>query len=111
MKKATMLVFLLFMINYANAKITPQKNASNEGLLKIVKQEVNKQITESNNNNKKKLFCTVTCTIYSRDSDGNIIARTATAGSIFRNCQTAGEKACEKARQSIAASFEEEDFE
>lgn len=55
--------------------------------------------------NKMKPFCRVSCTFTTTTADGRTFSYTATAGGLFTSCETAGEKACEKARLAAVMDF------
>jgi hypothetical protein len=49
--------------------------------------------------------CRITCTVTVYDTEGNSVSFTATAGGIFTSCETAGQRACDKAGEAAAAQL------
>ncbi len=96
-KKLVILICLCVVSSISFAKVSAKsiKNVSKE----FVKTQGSEK-AESNKN-----VCRITCSVSTKDEDGNVVTYTATAGSIFTSCETAGEKACTKAREAMAAAF------
>lgn len=94
-KNLPILVCLCLVSSIGFAKYSPKNlKKDNEGLVKAQ----NTKKTEPS-------ICRITCSISAKDEDGTVRTYTATAGSIFTSCETAGERACNKAKEAMSAAW------
>ncbi len=95
---ASLFLALSLVGNAKTKKITP--HIHKEGIASAKAPNLSKVIS-SKKAKVNKNICRITCTITGEGEFGNEHEVTVTAGSIFTSCETAGERACQRAYDAL----------